>query len=423
MVEAVKQSLLLVAKQRHTQQRRIGLTHKGGNGQADCIGQALHQALGVSSVVIFYVHAVLAIEFPDVKRNAELRHIQLEILHLKRCALTLVVSKQPELIGEHDFGSQVVVRSNLGKRIVLVSERRVEVLARLPYELHYALRTDVGAEGKRVDEHAYRALNAEVAATAADCGDAQALVVGEARQGIEHGSQSEMSRRDLMLAAEVADGIHVNGRGGYSDDALVMRVRQVRRNLSRSFYCPQATLEVIACSGIVSALLCLLLCHDEGRIAHNLGFYLATIHQVAQLMEEDVVRTAVEHEMMEVREQIDLLRRLHNLQPVQRPLVQVEGPYELELIICQLFLAHLSQWDVDRLLQVLHLSNFGVFCLEMNAQLRMSLHKGPQGCGKSLHVGRERERYLQGYIVDSRGGVLHAIHIDTCLGIAQGNLG
>ena len=74
--------------------------------------------------------------------------------------MTLVVSKQPELIGEHDFGSQVVVRSNLGKRIVLVSERRVEILARLPYELHYALRTDVGAEGKGVDEHAYRALNA-----------------------------------------------------------------------------------------------------------------------------------------------------------------------------------------------------------------------------------------------------------------------
>ena len=92
-VEAVKQSLLLVAKQRHTQQRRIGLTHKGGNGQADCLGQALHQALCVSSIVIFYVHAVLAIEFPDVKRNAELGHVQLEVLHLKRCALTLVVSK------------------------------------------------------------------------------------------------------------------------------------------------------------------------------------------------------------------------------------------------------------------------------------------------------------------------------------------
>ena len=74
-VEAIQQNLLLFAKQRDTQQRRIGLTHKGGNGQADGIGQALHQALGVSSVVIFYVHAVLAIEFPDVKRNAELGHI------------------------------------------------------------------------------------------------------------------------------------------------------------------------------------------------------------------------------------------------------------------------------------------------------------------------------------------------------------
>ena len=220
-----------------------------------------------------------------------------------------------------------------------------------------------------------------------------------------------------MLAAEVADGIHVDGRRGHSDDALVMR------NLSRSFYCPQATLEVVACSGIVSTLLCLLLCHDEGRIAHNLGVNLATIHQVAQLMEEDVVRTAVEHEMMEVGEQIDLLRRLHNLQPVQRPLVQVEGPYELELIVRQLFFAHLRQRDVDGLLEVLHLSNLGVFCLEMNAQLRMSLHECPQSCGKSLHVGRERERYLQGYIVDSRGGVLHAIHINTCLGIGKGNLG
>ena len=225
-----------------------------------------------------------------------------------------------------------------------------------------------------------------------------------------------------MLAAEVADGIHVDGRRGHSYDALVMRIRQVRRNLSRSFDCPQATLEVVACSGIVSTLLCLFLCHDEGRIAHNLGFYLAAIHQVTQLMEEDVVRATVEHEMMEVREQIDLLRCLHNLQPVQRSLVQVERLHELELIVRQLFLAHLGQRDVDGLLQILNLSNLGVFCLEVYAQLRMSLHKCPQGCGKSLHVGRERERYLQGYVVDSRGGVLHAIHIDTCLGIAQGNL-
>ena len=225
-----------------------------------------------------------------------------------------------------------------------------------------------------------------------------------------------------MLAAEVADGIHVDGRRGHSDDALVMRVRQVRRNLSRSFHCPQATLEVVACSGIVSTLLCLLLCHDESRIAHNLGFNLAAIHQVAQLMEEDVIRTAVEHKMMEVREQIDLLRRLHNLQPVQRSLVQVEGSYELELIVRQLVLAHLRQRDVDGLLQVLNLSNLGVFCLKVYAQLRMSLHKGPQCSGKCLHVGRERERYLQGYVVNSRGGVLHAIHINACLGIAQGNL-
>ena len=232
-----------------------------------------------------------------------------------------------------------------------------------------------------------------------------------------------MSRRDLMLAAEVADGIHVDGRGSYSDDALVMRVRQVRRNLSRSFYCPQATLEVVTCSGIVSTFLCLFLCHDEGGIAHTLGFYLATVHQVAQLMEEDVVRTAVEHEMMEVGEQIDLLCCLYNLQPVQGSLIQVERLHELEFIVRQLVLTHLSQWDVDGLLQVLHLSNLGVFCLEVYAQLRMSLHKGPQGCGKSLHVGRERERYLQGYIVDSRGGVLHAIHINTCLGIGKRDLG
>ena len=202
-----------------------------------------------------------------------------------------------------------------------------------------------------------------------------------------------------------------------------MRVRQVRRNLSRSLDCTQTTLEVVASSGIVSTLLCLLLCHNEGCIAHNLGFYLAAIHQVAQLMEEDVVRTSVEHKMMEVREQIDLLRCLHNLQPVQRPLVQVEGPYELELIVRQLFLAHLGQRDVDGLLQVLHLSNLGVFCLEVYAQLRMSLHKGPQSCGKSLHVGRERERYLQRYVVDSRGGVLHAIHINACLGIGKRDLG
>ena len=84
----------------------------------------------------------------------------------------MIVVDDAHLVGEHDFCRQVVVGSNTSKRIGLVLQRLVEVLAGFADELHDTLLADGGTQCQRVDEHADRVADTQVRTSVTDGGDA-----------------------------------------------------------------------------------------------------------------------------------------------------------------------------------------------------------------------------------------------------------
>ena len=91
------------------------------------------------------------------------------------------------------------------------------------------------------------------------------------------------------------------------------------------------------------------------------------------------------------------------------------------LVVRQGFLTHIGNWNLYRLIGIGYLYNFRIHRLEMHAQLRMCLDECFQGLAKSFYVCRQRESYLHRNIIDGRRRILHTVHIDTHLGIAEGN--
>ena len=90
-----------------------------------------------------------------------------------------------------------------------MSQRLVEVGAGLRQEVHHRLLTNLGTHGQGIDKHAHRVTDAQVATAIADGGDANLLVVGEARERIEHRGQREVGRREVVLFAENLYGTEV----------------------------------------------------------------------------------------------------------------------------------------------------------------------------------------------------------------------
>ena len=67
--------------------------------------------------------------FLNKEGHTELGYIQFQALKCQFFTLTGVMTDDTHLVSKHDFGRQVIVGGNLSKRIVLVDEGLVEVLA------------------------------------------------------------------------------------------------------------------------------------------------------------------------------------------------------------------------------------------------------------------------------------------------------
>ena len=137
--------------------------------------------MAVASIVVLQADARLTrLVVHDEEGNTELWRVRLEGLNSYRLTFILIIVNNAHLVGEHDFCSEVVVGSDACKRISLVLQRLVEVLAGFVDKLHDTLLTNGGAQCQRIDEHADGVADAQVRTSVTDGGDAQLLVVGKA---------------------------------------------------------------------------------------------------------------------------------------------------------------------------------------------------------------------------------------------------
>ena len=420
LVEAVEQGRLLLVEQRDALKRRIGLTDERHRSIGDGTGQALHQRAAVAAVVVLQADARLARRIGhDVEGDAELGRIGLEVLHRHRLTLVVMTFENAHLIGEHDLGGEVVVGGDAREGIGLVAQRFVEVAAGLAEELGDRLPADVGAQGQRVDKHAHRVADAQVGAAVGDGGDAQLITVGEARERIEGGRQKMMRRRDAPLTAESVNRLEVQRAEDRLSDALILGIGEVGRHFRDALHPAQTLLEEVAGGSVFSAVFRSLLRRNEVGVGERLGLYPSTVHQRAQLVQEEVERSAVEDEVVYIGQEIDALGGLDNLHAVERSLPQVEGLDELLHILLHCSLVHPALSYDDRLFDVDHLNDVAALAVEMHAELGMRLDDRLHGGGELLDIGAAGETDGRRNVVDRRGGLLHAIHIDTHLRVRQ----
>ena len=113
------------------------------------------------------------------------------------------------------------------------------------------------------------------------------LVIGKLRECVEGSGQRQVGRCDIMSLTIVFHGSHIERCSYLADGATLQRCGQVGRYLRGFLASSQSTVEVGF--GIGTFFLRLFLRHHKVGIAQIFLFKLPTLHDVAKLMEEQVV--------------------------------------------------------------------------------------------------------------------------------------
>ena len=236
---------------------------------------------------------------------------------------------------------ETVVRSDACKRIVFMLQRLVEGLTRLLqiFADRYIINADAQRQG--VDKHTYRVGNLQVTTTTADRAEIDVAVVGVTRHNVCRGSKEQMSRCNLLLAAE-GDGFVIVGKAdSFSDESLSVGLGKVGRN----FTCPFTTLQLF-CKELLgrTEFFCLLSCLLVGhKVEISIGFLFnrLTFKNRTNLSDEQVGRPAVKDQMMKIYQKMYRLFGLYNSKPVKGNFLQVEWSDKISLVLSQLLFSHL----------------------------------------------------------------------------------
>ena len=127
-----------------------------------------------------------------------------------------------------------------------------------------------------------------------------------------------MGRRDVVLLAESLYGAEVQRTEYIAWQTVIHGVGEVRWHLNAAFYAAQTLLEERLCLEITRTTLCSLLVSHEIGITDDLCLYLLTVHQVAQLSEEQVERAAIDNEVMHVGKEKHILSATDNIHTIER---------------------------------------------------------------------------------------------------------
>ena len=388
LADAAQLFFLLRAHDRQVAQLSLRLFHHSRGHGHDALCQVLSDAMTVERVVVLYYDAPRL--YLDI--NLEFRYVQFEQLLSHRLACHVVARQYPHLIGIGDGRPEGIVGCNASEGIILVAQRVVKCRARLSEEVGHGDVADSQSQGQRVHKHAHRVGNPDVAAAAAHRAEIDIAVVGVARHHISRGCQEQMGGRNLLLPAECRGLVEVGRAYRLADESLFVGLWQVGRYLAGTLAGGQFLGKELLRRLERLALLSLLLVGHEVQVGVCLRFGGLSFQLCAYLADEQVGRASVEHQVMDVHEQMHRLSGPHHLEAVERRLLQVERLHELILISQQLLLAHLGDGAPLLLTErqcdaVVGCLDDGVaLCGEVYAQLRMAVHHLLYGCGQLLRV-------------------------------------
>ena len=202
-------------------------------------------------------------------------------------------------------------------------------------------------------------------------------------------------------------------------------IGEVGLDLSDTLYAGQTLREEILSGFEGLAIFSGFLLRHELRIRAHLGFYLFAFQQVADLMDEEVVRGAVANEMVDIAQQIQVLLRAHDDEPEEQVFLQIERLYKLmfesvHLRLFERFLGYVDSCFVHHLL-VNRLDDIGFLGRKMYKQFGVVHHRLAHGLPQCVGLYLQRHLRTDGHVIERRGRVLHALKIDAELSKAQGH--
>ena len=214
------------------------------------------------------------------------------------------------------------------------------------------------------------------------------------------------------------DGVEIQRGDGFADGALD-GIRQVGTNLRGGLHHRHPFFEEVCGSLIFRPSLGGLFSHHVCGVIQVFGFDSLAIHEAAKLLQEDVGRAAVEHQMMHIHQQIGLLFGSHYFKTIERTRAEVERLREVLFILRQFFLTHLFHGNLYHLLQINGLYDTLIAIAEVDSHLRMRLDECLDSLGKCCCIGILLELNAIWNIVQRRGGILQAVEIDAGLGVGE----
>ena len=145
-----------------------------------------------------------------------------------------------------------------------------------------------------------------------------------------------MCGREIVFLAKFLHRIEIQLAEGLADSALLHGIGQVGRHFGDALHLAQTLVEEVLGIKIARTVFGSLLVSDESRIADGFGFNLFAVHQVAQLVQEQVEGAAVEDQVMHIGQEVNILLGGDNFHAVQRALPQVKRSYKLHFVFLQL---------------------------------------------------------------------------------------
>ena len=200
-------------------------------------------------------------------------------------------------------------------------------------------------------------------------------------------------------------------------------IGEVGLNLGDTLYAGQTLREEIL-SGFEGLAIFsgFLLCHKL-RIRTHLGFDLLAFQQVADLMDEEVVRRTVANEMVDIAQEIEVLLCAHDEETEEQVFLQIERLYKLMFESVHLRLFEFFFWNVD--MRLVHhllvdgLDDIGFPGGEMDEELGVVEYRLAYGLPQCVGLYIQGHLNTDGHVIKRRGRVLHALEIDTELSKAQ----
>ena len=333
MVEAVQLRQALAVGERYGMQAFV--LQQAAHDALHGVGEGLHQGGAVFAVVVAEHDGLLSLAAVDIDAEGELRRAGLHILARNLLAINPIVRQYADLVGQHHLGLEAELVGDLGERILLMTESGLEVLVALPEEGFGIVYAAVSSQGQGVDEHSETVGRTEIAAAIADGADIDLLAGAVGAQGQVCGGQVETGGR---YAQPLAERVYVSAHGLLEEDLTAGLVAGVKvRNDGRGAFQPgQLPGEELPGLGIGLAALGGLLPGGVLEVGITLRSDLLAFKGGADILYEEVVTAAVEHQVVEVAQKVGLAITLKDFQFPERSCGEVEGLHEVFLFLLQI---------------------------------------------------------------------------------------